>query len=150
MAFPSSPSNQATHTIGNKTWTYSTTNDQWTRNAGAGAGSTAKYVSAYTAMADGGQIVFAHGLGAEPDIITYRFKCIIEIGDYSVNDIIDMVPQAHTAGANKGTGSVVNATNIILRISSNGPGAYSFKNSGGLFIMHSLYWKVQVKAFVIS
>lgn len=109
-----------------------------------------KYVGAYAAMSNSGQNVFAHGLGAEPDIITYRLKCITAEGGYVANDIIDVAPSADPAGADEGFGSVVDATNITLRIAANGPGQYQDKSSGGGGILRSTHWQVQVKAFIIA
>lgn len=109
-----------------------------------------KYVGSYATMSNSGQNVFAHGLGVEPDIITYRFKCITSEHGYSVNDIIDVVPSENREGLDEGFGSVVDATNITLRIGVNGPGIYQEKNSGSTGRLTTANWQVQVKAFIIA
>ena len=109
-----------------------------------------KYVGSYAAMSNAGQIVFAHGLGVEPDIITYRFKCITAQNGYSVNDIIDVVPSENRTGLEEGFGSVVDATNITLRIAANGPGIYQEKNTGATSVLTATNWQVQVRAFIIA
>jgi hypothetical protein len=109
-----------------------------------------KYVSSYVGMSNAGQNVFVHGLGAEPDIITYRLKCISAQNGYSVNDIIDVVPSENREGLEEGFGSVVDATNITLRIASNGPGIYQEKNTGATSVLTATKWQVQVRAFIIA
>ena len=109
-----------------------------------------KYVSSYVGMSNAGQNVFVHGLGAEPDIITYRLKCISAQNGYSVNDIIDVVPSENRTGLEEGFGSVVDATNITLRIAANGPGIYQEKNTGATSVLTATNWQVQVRAFIIA
>ena len=109
-----------------------------------------KYVSSYVGISNSGQNVFTHGLGVEPDIITYRLKCITAQNGYSVNDIIDIHPSTDNDGPEQGFGAVVNNAHITIRIASSGPGIYQDKHTGGTSVLKATNWQLQVRAFIIA
>ena len=111
---------------------------------------TTKYESTFVAMANSSLIPFVHGLGVEPDLISYRLKCIAAEGGYSIGDVIDIHPSADGHGINEGFGATISTTNVDIRISVNGPGQYNQKGSGSHVLFTSASWQIQVKAFVVA
>ena len=59
-------------------------------------------------------------------------------------------PSTDNEGPEQGFGTVVDATNVTLRIATGGPGIYQDKNTGGTSILTATHWQVQVKAFIIA
>jgi hypothetical protein len=67
-------------------------------------------------------------------------------GDYSAGDVIMLWPDADPDGVVEGTGVRVSASQIIIRIGTNGPGQYVLKNSGGGFNLVASRWLMAVTA----
>jgi hypothetical protein len=76
------------------------------------------YSSPTQTITAGGLITLAHGLGADPDILRFIFRCTTGDCGYAVGEKIIHFPTQSRLGENRGLSVRVDATNIKIRFGS--------------------------------
>lgn len=108
------------------------------------------YASAETVIANSGQYTFNHGLGARPDVVTLDLVCTAAELGYSIGDVITVSPGSDPQDLVEGLSVLKTATTVTVRVGSNGPSEYVFKNSGAGGILTTANWKLIVRAFRLA
>lgn len=108
------------------------------------------YVSAETEIANSGHYTFNHGLGASPDVVTLDLVCAAAEMGYSIGDVITVSPGSDPYDHVEGLSVLKTATTVTVRVGSNGPSEYVFKDSGAGGILTTAKWKLIVRAFRLA
>ena len=106
---------------------------------------TESFTSYEFTKVDGGALIFIHGLGGIPILISGQAKCVIASAGYGVGDIVNYDFGADKDGA-RGTSIIVDETNIIIRFHTGGtfiPHRTTTVNS----VMPSASWRFIIRAF---
>jgi hypothetical protein len=86
------------------------------------------YRSSPGSIANNGEYLFTHGLGAVPDIVQVYLVCTTSNAGYEVGETIQIVPSSEIDGSNEGFGLKVDSTRVSIYIGENGPGQYTNEN----------------------
>ena len=109
---------------------------------------TGMFESPVQAIVNGGLYPYNHGLGGVPLFVTVEFRCKVAQDSFLVGDIIEGSFSADPNGDSEGTGLLKTATNITIKIGSNGPGEYvAVRGGGGGIFLESAKWNMVVRAF---
>jgi hypothetical protein len=110
---------------------------------------TKRYESAQQTITGGGALTLAHGLGTLPKLVTASIICTTAELGYSVGDELVMNPGVSVMGGALGRGfSIVpDATNINVRIGSDGVFNILAKSNGGASTTTAGRWTLVVRAW---
>ena len=110
---------------------------------------TAEYASTGQTISNAGLLTLAHGLGAEPKLVTAYIQCTSADNGYSIGDkvFVDLGNQS-TAANTRGAAFYFDSTNVYVRFPND---TVSFlianKSSGAGVAITNSNWQLYVRAF---
>lgn len=109
------------------------------------------FTSSNQTITSAGLLTLAHGLGASPELIQLRLKCLTAEFNYSIGDevIINNNENDNGTTTNTGVSVVVDATNLVIRFGSNA-NVYIVQNktTGAAAFLTNANWALIAKAWV--
>lgn len=116
--------------------------------AGSSGVFTASFTSAGQTITASGSLTLAHGLAANPKLVTSILKCTSADNNFSVNDELVMPVLQSAPGAACGAVVTYDATNLYIRFGSTGSTYQALdKTTGGQVGLTNAKWNVIFKAF---
>lgn len=108
------------------------------------------YQSAETTVSNGSETVFAHGLGAIPDMTSVELVCTTAENGYSVGDRIQADGSSSISNSPRGFVVIKDATNVTIRIGTSGIGRYIRKDTFDEASFDAANWDIVVRAMNFS
>lgn len=92
---------------------------------------------------------YAHGLGVEPDFVTFEFRCIVAQGGYSAGDVV--VANVHSAdqqgGVSTGWAIRKDSTAVYLAFDYNSGASLHQWNDKQNFRLANNYWAFRIRGY---
>jgi hypothetical protein len=106
------------------------------------------YLSAAQTITSAGQLVLAHGLGAIPELISYRLTCVTAEAGYVAGNVIPVDFTATSATTDAINTAKIDATNITIRFSdATNCFAVGHATTGVLTALTNANWQLLVRAW---
>jgi hypothetical protein len=106
------------------------------------------YLSDAQTITTAGQLVLAHGLGAVPELLSYRLVCVTDEAGYVAGNVIPVDFATSSATTNAVNTAKIDATNITVRFSdATNCFTVGHATTGVLTALTNSKWQLQVRAW---
>jgi hypothetical protein len=107
------------------------------------------YTSTGQTITSSGTITLAHGMGAEPKIVTAKLQCIAADATYSIGDRIttSMQTTSGSSGDSRINGLRIDSTNIVISYSNGTCWVIGPKTGGVAQVIDNTKWQLYIEAF---